>query len=186
MNDTNNSFQNFLKGPAWSMVVLRGILSAILGIIFLFNPVSAITTLMMVLGAFLLFNGIMTVVAGLNQHHGKKLLLFYGILSILAGITIFLQPILVEVVIVLLIAFWAIFTGVSQIILAFSGASDSPAKTLIGIVGVISLIFGIAVVSQPQAGLTAIAWIIGLYLLIYGLFSILLGILIRKTGKFFS
>jgi uncharacterized membrane protein HdeD (DUF308 family) len=67
-----------------------------------------------------------------------------------------------------LIAAWAIVTGILQIIGAFTLPLGTGREWLLGLTGLLSIIFGILISMQPSAGLVTVIWLIGIYAIVYG------------------
>jgi uncharacterized membrane protein HdeD (DUF308 family) len=116
-------------------------------------------------------------VAGL----GKKISswsIVLGILMILAGIVAMLEPELSGLVITLVIGWSAIFNGVAQIIYAFHthGGWHIAVEIILGIIYVIA---GAYLLIFPGVGLVTLTLILACFLLVYGVFAIVLAFRMR-------
>jgi len=78
------------------------------------------------------------------------------------------------------IAFWAIFTGVLEIVAGIRLRKAITNEWLLVLMGALSLLFGIFIVFAPGAGALAIVLWIGAYALIFGVFMI--GLAFRLRG----
>jgi uncharacterized membrane protein HdeD (DUF308 family) len=94
--------------------------------------------------------------------------LIAGIVSLLIGLAVMFWPHATTIVILYLIASWAIITGILQLADAISGMSrHSP--LFLAIAGLASLLLGIVLfASSPVVALLALVWLIGIYALIAG------------------
>ena len=74
-----------------------------------------------------------------------------------------------------LIAFWALFTGLMEIIFAIAQWKQIPDAWLILLNGVFSLVLGILIMVNVAAGAVLIVTIIAVYLVIFGALLIAMG-----------
>ena len=83
-------------------------------------------------------------------------------------------------VLIYLIATWAIITGLIQIFAYIKLQKIFQHEVLILISGLLSLIIGIILFRFPLGGIMTVTWIIGLYVLIYGILCIVSALGTRK------
>jgi uncharacterized membrane protein HdeD (DUF308 family) len=77
------------------------------------------------------------------------------------------------------IAFWAIVTGVMEILAAISLRREIDNEWLMILGGGISVLFGVILAVLPGAGLLSLTWLIGAFALIFGVAFIVLGFRVR-------
>jgi len=77
--------------------------------------------------------------------------------------------------IVLLIAFRAIALGVFELGGAFAGRGFDH-RWLLGLTGVVSILFGVLLIAQPGAGALALVWAVGVYAVVFGAMLIVVGL----------
>jgi uncharacterized membrane protein HdeD (DUF308 family) len=156
------------------MLLFRGIIAVLLGILILVWPRIALAVLVYLFGALVLVGGIIAVATALRYSHeqGWALLLVEGILGILAGVVAFAWPGITLLFFVFLIAAWAIVTGILEIVSAFMVPLGAGREWLLGLTGLVSIIFGILIAIRPIAGLFAIVWLIGIYAIVLGILFI--------------
>jgi uncharacterized membrane protein HdeD (DUF308 family) len=156
------------------MLLFRGIIAVLLGIVILVWPRIALTVLVYLFGALILVGGIIAVATALRYTHaeGWALLLVEGILGILAGVVAVAWPGITLLFFVLLIAAWAIVTGILEIVSAFMAPLGAGREWLLGLTGLVSIIFGILIAIRPIAGLFAIVLLIGIYAIVLGILFI--------------
>ena len=80
------------------------------------------------------------------------------------------------------IAFWAIVTGVMEILAAISLRREIDNEWLMILGGGISVLFGVILAVLPGAGLLSLTWLIGAFALIFGVAFIVLGFRVRTLG----
>ena len=68
-----------------------------------------------------------------------------------------------------LIAFWAILTGVLEIVAAVRLRRVIQNEWALLVGGVLSVVFGLVLVVAPGAGALAVIWIIGAYAVVFGI-----------------
>ena len=80
------------------------------------------------------------------------------------------------------VAIWAIVTGILEIITAVRLRKEIEGEWLLGLAGVVSVIFGILLITNPGAGALAVLWLIAAYALILGVLMIILAFKVRGWG----
>jgi len=160
----------------WWVLALRGLIAVLFGIAALLWPGLTILALVIIFGAYALVDGIMAVIVSLQERkvlHGWWVLLLEGIAGILIGIATFLWPGVTALVLLSLIAVWAIITGIFEVIAAFTGHGTFTQEWAIGLAGILSILLGILLIARPGAGLLTIALFIGIYAIIFGVLLII-------------
>src|SRR6476469_3542638 len=111
-----------LLAQNWWAVALRGVFAILFGLIALFMPGVTMLTLIWFFAAYMLVDGVFTIVAAIkaaSNHQRWGLLVLEGIVNIAVGVLAFAWPGLTVVFLVTLIGFWSLITGVLEIIAAF-------------------------------------------------------------------
>ena len=73
-----------------------------------------------------------------------------------------------------LLAAWAILTGIFEVITPLAYPMGGGRALLTVLAGVLSIIFGILIASQPSSGLLAVVWLIGVYAILFGIMYIVM------------
>src|SRR5271169_3084544 len=126
----------------WWLVLLWGILSLIVGLMFLITPIGTVELLIVFIGAYWLIGGVITLGSLVvdKNHRGWKI--FLATINIIAGLLVLAYPLFSTVFLlaffIIFIGFFGCFIGGAHIYQAYM---KKDAGT--GVVGVISLIFGI-------------------------------------------
>ena len=165
----------------WWAIAIRGVCGIVFGLIALFLPGATILTLVLFFSAYMLVDGIFGIVAAVRaaSHHQRwGLLVIEGVLNIAVGVIAFIWPGLTAVTFVLLIAAWAIVTGVLEIVAAVRLHPEYGRWWLI-LSGVASVIFGVLLVVAPLAGVIVVTWWIGAFALIFGIMLLVLAFRLR-------
>jgi uncharacterized membrane protein HdeD (DUF308 family) len=177
--------QPMLAGVAnrlWWALLLRGIAAVLFGMAALFWPGKTLWVLIVFFGAYALVGGIFTIAAGIMDSARRWLLIVEGILGVVAGLIAFFWPGATALVVLYVIAFWAIFTGVFEIMAAISLRREIDNEWLMILGGALTVLFGVLLAVLPGAGLLSLTWLIGLYALIFGIASIVLSFRVRGHG----
>ena len=137
-------------------------------------------TLVLLFGAYALVDGIFNVIAFFRvlSHHWA--LLIEGLIGIIAGILTFAWPAITAIVLLYVIAFWAIFTGVFEVIAGIRLRKAITNEWLLLVIGVLSFLFGVLILFAPGVGALAIVLWIGAYAFVFGVF--LLALAFRLWG----
>jgi uncharacterized membrane protein HdeD (DUF308 family) len=154
----------------WWILLLWGLLSVIIGILFLVLP--SITTLVFVtvLGAYWLVGGIFSL-AGLafdRTNWGWKI--FLAIINLIAGILVLLYPLystlLLLLFLVVFLGIWALFVGCAHLYHAFTFQDAGN-----GILGIISIIFGILLLLFPVISAALVPFVAGIFAVVIGIIA---------------
>ncbi len=173
----------------WSFIV-RGVIAFLSGLIILSWGGSSLDLVVLSFGIFALLQGILSVIPGLSKLGGRiYFLLIEGVIGILAGVFTFLGPGIGRMLwpqvatktLLLFISFWAILTGIAELIGSFRLPGEMKAKWVITLSGLVCLVLGLLVLSRSGAGATGNAARIGLLGIIYGLLWLFLGFKVRKA-----
>jgi len=177
-------FEKKVFTGVWSALVWRGIAAILFGIMILVWPAISVVAFLRLIGIFAIIGGILVIIQEMRTKGGWPLLL-EGIMSIIVGILVISMPGMSAVVITLLIGFWMLFIGIFQIInvIQFYKVLPNPGKWLIILNGIVSLIFGIVIVSRPLMGVLLVASLIGVYVLLFGVISLFSGFYIHSLSK---
>ena len=177
--------QNFGSKNGW-ITALKGLLSLGFGVLILSNTTTALILIATYFGIFAIIGGAgVLFYAFWNQKKGIKstFWMFEGSFNILVGLIIVFYP---EISISIFLAFfgiWAIIIGVLQF-LAFKQYRKLKMNSgLILVNAVISLVVGAIILFNPFESAKIIALFIGIYAMIYGLFSIYTAIRMAGTPK---
>ena len=165
----------------WWLLLLWGLLSLAIGIMFLASP--GITTVIFItfLGAYWLVSGIFSLasLAVDRTDMGWKILL--AILNLIAGIIILAYPlystVLLLTFLVILVGVWACITGGTHLYVAFSKKDAGN-----GVLGIISLLFGILLLIFPLISAALVPFIAGIFAIVIGFAAIVAAYSAKKTG----
>lgn len=168
----------------WWLVMLRGVFAVIFGLLAIFMPAITLAVLILFFGAYVLVDGVSNVIYARSERDQNEhwwLGFLEGLVSIVAGILVFAMPGLTGIVLLYLIAFWAILTGIVEIGSAIQLRKEIDNEVLLGLSGLLSIAFGVLLVVFPAGGAVAVAWIIGFYAISFGVTMIAFGWKLRSS-----
>ena len=163
----------------WWIVLLEGIFAVIVGLLLLTAPGATLLYLVQVFGFYLLIGGLLRMVSIFTDSSSWGWKLFGGILGILAGIVVLNHPlwstIAIPTYLVYLISVLAIAEGAVCLFMAFQGDGWG-----IGILGILSILFGIIVLSNPLIGVVALPSVLGGFMLVGGVAAVVASFRLRS------
>jgi len=128
--------------------------------------------------------GVFNIVAALRDARGDRgwwALLLSGVAGVLAGLAAFLVPALTALVLLYVIAGWAVITGALEIAAAIRLRREIRGEGLLILNGALSVVFGVFVMIAPLAGALAVVLLIGAYAFVSGIVLIALGVRLRRA-----
>ena len=168
----------------WWTLALRGLAAVLFGILAYVWPDITFTVLVLFFGAYALWDGMFALIGAFRTSGDRRwMLILGGLVGIAAGIVTFVWPGAATLAILTIIAAWAIVTGIFEIIAAIRLREEIEGEWLMLFSGLLSVLFGIALVIWPVAGLVAVTWMIGGYAILFGIVLIVLGFRLRTWKK---
>jgi uncharacterized membrane protein HdeD (DUF308 family) len=155
-----------LETRTWRAIALRGLVALAFGLLTLFWPDITLHALVLLFGAYVFIDGVSLLIdvfsgaPGTRAHRG--MLVAQGIAGIVAGILAFVWPGITALVLLYLIAAWAIVRGALEIAAAIVLRHVLVHEWFLAFAGAVSILFGIILVVAPRTGALAITWLIGL------------------------
>lgn len=157
----------------WWLVLLIGVLSIGVGIAVLVKPGDSLATLAVISGIFLLVEGILELAASLvHGTQSRGMVAVLGVITAIVGVLLIRHPIQGVTAIALLIGIWLITVGVIRIVASFEVAAHRGWSL---VAGVVELIAGIVIVSDPNIGFATLALLVGIAFIINGAAMLALG-----------
>jgi uncharacterized membrane protein HdeD (DUF308 family) len=178
--NTPQALSNMLERNWW-VIGLRGLLAVLFGLCaFLFTG-GVILSLVLLFVIFALVDGVFALtgaIRAMRHHHHWAFLALQGAASIIAAVLAFFWPGLTVLAFVLLLAAWSLVSGATMVAMAFSAQGNQRWWMLLS--GVISVIFGLALVIAPIIGAVVLTWWLGSFALVFGVSLIVLAFTLRS------
>lgn len=155
----------------WWVVLVRGVVAVLFGLAAFIWPGITLAALVLLFGVFAIVDGMLSFGEAVSAgQRGQSWIwpAIVGVVGIVVGILAFVWPGLTALVLLYLIAAWAVVTGVAEVIAGIGLRHEISNEWLLILGGVISVLFGILVFARPGAGALAVVWLIGFYAIVIG------------------
>jgi uncharacterized membrane protein HdeD (DUF308 family) len=162
---------------------INGFLFIIFGVVAILFPGITLAALGVYFAFTVIIGGIAQIVGAVRvKSYNERwyLLLPEGIIGLLLGVLILSRPELIATVFVAIIGIWALIIGAVLMFSFFRNKNAGFTNTIMLLVGVLSVITGGIIVFNPFESTRMITVLIGIYALIYGLFSVI------NSSKFYK
>lgn len=169
----------------WWVLLLRGLVSIAFAVLIWMQPAITLKAMIILFGAFALVDGVLGVWSAFSSRKDRNnwwVLMLWGLVGIGIGIITFVAPAVTALALLFYIAIWAIVTGVLEIIAAVRLRKEIQGEWLLGLAGLLSLVFGILLIMHPGAGVLAVLWLVAAYALILGVLMVILAFKVRGWG----
>lgn len=169
----------------WGSFVLLGLLAIVFGLIIVLFPTLSATVLIELIGIFIIllsFGAIMMSAVAPGGIKGSILLAILGVIGFFFGIATILSPHVMGRVIFVLAGIALFIGGVIGLIFAISEKAMAH-RGLLALQAILSLIIGLIIIVGPVIGVALAVIFIGLYFVIWGILSVIMGALIMSAKK---
>ena len=174
----------------WWAVAWRGAFALLFGLLVFFWPGISLLMLVLLFGAYALADGVFALACAIekatDKTSGRKQtlwpMLLQGVVGIAAAVLTFGWPGISALVLLYLIAAWAIITGIFQIVQAIRLRKEIEGEWLLVLGGITSVVFGLLLQIFPGAGTLAIVWLIGAYSMAFGILLLFLAFRLRQRS----
>ena len=167
----------------WWVVLLRGIAGILFGLATFFAPGISLAALVLVFGAFAFADGILAIITAIRRRGSSNrwwMMLLHGLVGVAVGVVTFIWPDITALVLVYLIAAWALVTGGLEIAAAIRLRKVISDEWLLILSGLAAVALGIVLVFFPEPGALALVLLIGAYALVSGVLLIALAFRLRS------
>lgn len=165
----------------WGWIALSGAASVIAGFVALVYPGATLLAISWIVGVMLLFWGGASIgraiaVRGERADHGMHALA--GAIALFAGAITVAWPGITVLTLVLALSFWWLSAGVTELMLASTRTAHRPQNLILG---VLSIVAGLIVVVQPGVGVSTLALLVGIGLMLRGVTELWLANALRTA-----
>jgi uncharacterized membrane protein HdeD (DUF308 family) len=176
------SFLDTVAARWWSPVI-RGVAAILFGVLSLAMPGVSLGVLVILWGAYAIVDGGFNIALAVQRSRAGQRwgwFVLEGLLSIAAGVLTFAWPQITAVVLLFVIAAWAVATGVAEVAAAIALRGATGIEWMLGLGGVLSIAFGALLFARPAAGALALVWMIASYAIAFGVLLIGFGLRLHR------
>lgn len=168
---------------SWWWLVLRGLAAIAFGILAIAWPGVTLLFLIAFFAAYAIVTGGVAIIGALKNRddRGWWLVLVLGVISAAAGVVAIFYPGITALALIIVIGVNAVVSGVLDIAMAIRLRKEIEGEWLLGLAGVVSILFGLFVIAVPGAGALALVWLISVYAIATGILFIVLGFRLRSS-----
>ena len=159
-------------GAGWGWILAYGVLSVLLGVAAFVWPFAATYAATVVIGAFFIAAGIVSIAAGVlgKGYEGKLYALGFGIVSLVIGLIMAFEPATGALSLTLLVAIWLGLRGAMELVL---GSRFERGRGLMIVLGIVNILLALYVLATlPFSSLTLPGFILGISFIFGGIAAI--------------
>jgi len=172
---------NLLTKRWWTMTI-RGIFAVLFGIAAIVWPAITLLVLFTIFGIYMLADGVITIIVAIEAASNQARWWPFVVESLVElgiGLAVFLTPSITALTLLYFIAAWAVVAGLLRFFAAVELRHEINNEWLMGLNGIVSILFGLAIFAVPAIGVVALAIVIGIFSLFIGITSIMLSLELR-------
>ena len=166
----------------WWTIALRGAMAIVFGLIALAWPGAALGALAFLFGVYALADGLFAFWSAFRVGRmGKRWwpMALEGLAGTAIGLIAIIWPTMTALTLVAFIGAWAVITGVAEIVAAVRLRREIENEWLLGLAGVLSILFGVFALVSPVLSAIALVWVVGAYAIMFGVTLVALGLKLR-------
>lgn len=170
----------------WYWPAVRGVLALVFGSFAILLPEKTPALLVQVFGAFVVVDGLVSLVDGLRRRGtaAGSANLGVGLVAVAFGAVLLLLPGVVLGVVLVLIAVWALGFGLLQLFVASVMRSRGGTTWLWSLVsGVLLVALAVVCLVSPSASIAVMSVIVGVFAVVIGGAMLALGLRLRSMGR---
>lgn len=172
-----------LLARRWHLVVLRGVVAVLFGVLAIVWPEITVLSLALLFGLYTLLDGITSIVMGIGRGTDRAYMITLGVLGVVAGVIALVWPRITVIVLLVIIAVWAIFAGLMQIAAAIRLRKVVRNEWFLAVSGIVALVLGLLLIVQPAEGAIALVVAIATFAVAWGVTLVVLGFRLRALAS---
>ena len=166
---------------AWWLGLIVGLITLAGGIVLVAYPGPTLTVIALLVGIELLIGGAFLIVGALGHPAGSRVWgVLGGSLAVIAGVIVLRHPSGSILVVAMAVGIYLILSGVLRLV----GATESrEGRGWLVLAALVDLVLGIVIVSWPSFGITTLAIVLGIVLIVRGLALVVIAFALRAAGR---
>ena len=165
----------------WWVVLIVGIVFTVFGIVMLFDVAAGAFAIAIIVGAFLIFDGLVEMISGGRRGHSRAWAVVLGILLVIGGIVVIVWPGVTFLVIAIIWGLTMLVGGIARVIAA--ATLRGYAWGWLIVLGIFEAILGILMLAWPDVTAYVILLLIGIYSIVAGILQIVLSLQLKKAPE---
>jgi uncharacterized membrane protein HdeD (DUF308 family) len=177
---------NMSLAQRWWIVAARGVAAIGFGVLTLVAPASSLVALVMIFGAYAIVDGgfnLGLAIRGAQLGRRWGSLIFQGVVSLIAGVLTLLWPGISALVLLMIIAAWAVVGGASALVAAVRLRKQIRNEWLLALSGLLSIALGVMLFLFPVAGALVLVIWIGAFAIVNGGLLLALAFRLRAWNR---
>jgi uncharacterized membrane protein HdeD (DUF308 family) len=168
-----------------SSLLWRGVLALAVGVVALAWPGVTVLALVFMFAVYAFIAAGVQASIAFNRRTAKPVIghLLLGLVDVGAGVLALAWPAATALVLVLLVASWALVTGAIELAAGFRTGEAAGARAMYILGGLVSAAFALVLFARPGIGALTLALLFGLYSLIVGGTMLVHGIELRSAER---
>jgi uncharacterized membrane protein HdeD (DUF308 family) len=172
-----------MRESHWWTWAIRGLVAIVFGLLAFVSPGTTISSLVFVFGIYAILDGVFAFVEAMKRRKTDSrwwALLLESLVSLLLGAGAVLIPGLAAFAFVYMLGFWAIVTGLFEIVQAIRARDEIEGEGWLIIGGLLSVAFGVTLIVWPISGAITLVWLLGGYAIGFGIVMFIMAFNLRK------
>jgi len=167
-----------LSQGKWWALLIRGLIAIILGVLVLSNLEAGVMAVLLFIGYYLIFEGLLKIGEAYVRHKsGEKRLptLLAGFGSLIIGVVVIAWPQISVTILIALVATQALIQGASDIYSSIAFRKDLEKRWIMWLLlgGIAQLLFGLWMIFQPIIGGLTTMTVLAIYAIVIGVVLII-------------
>lgn len=170
----------------WGWIAARGALAILFGIVALFYPSMTLVLLVAMFGGYAIADGVIMIGSAIANRRTQPrwgVLVVGGLVGIGAGVLTFIYPAITTLVLLAIIASWAVVMGGIEIAVAIQLRKEITGEWVLILSGLLAIAFGGFLIANPARGALAVVLWIGGFAVITGVLLLSLAFRLRDWGR---
>jgi uncharacterized membrane protein HdeD (DUF308 family) len=174
-----------LLTAAWKLLLLRGVIGIVLGIVLVAWPEATIGVLMLIVGIWALIDGIGLAAQVFAKGAGTGQRVLFGVMALVAFVVAFFaifHPGTAVGAVAWVVGIWLLVRGLFELVGAFSSTVATP-RWLLVLGALLDLVLGYLFVTNGEDVAKVVAVVIGILAIAWGVVFVVLALAARSTAK---
>jgi uncharacterized membrane protein HdeD (DUF308 family) len=166
-------------------LILRGVLALAVGVMAVAWPGITVLALVVLFAVYAFVASGLEAMRAFGSRTAGPVVghLLVGLIDLAAGVVALAWPGPTALVLVLIVASWAVVGGLVEVSAAFRTGEPAGTRALFILGGLVSVAFGAVLFAHPGVGAITLALLFGLFNLVFGSRALVQGIELRRTGN---